>query len=129
MDNTKAVDTVIELKKEVKKMFVGVDAIQNTRGMLDLIDAVQRLGVAFHFETEIEAILQKLHNNIVLDDRRCVDQVNGIDGDLYTASLCFRLLRQQGYNIPCGKSIREKVSSIYNICLDGHISFKFLFCI
>ena len=124
MDNTKVDDTIMELKKEVKKMFVGVDAIQNTRGMLDLIDAVQRLGVSCHFEKEIEATLEKIHNNIILDEHW--DDYNN---DLYTVSLCFRLLRQQGYNIPCGKSIREKVSSIYNICLDGHISFKFLFCI
>ena len=106
MDNTKVDDTIMELKKEVKKMFVGVGAIQNTRDMLHLIDAVQRLGVAFHFETEIEAFLQKLHNNI-LDN-----QVNDIDGDLYTVALCFRLLRQQGHNIPSGKCVKKFLLSI-----------------
>ena len=107
LDNTKVVDTIIELKKEVKKL-VGVDAIQNTRDMLDLIDAVQRLGVAFHFETEIEAILQRLHNNII-DDICCDDEVNDIDGDLYSVALCFRLLRQQGYNVSSGKLYVKKV--------------------
>ena len=111
MDNTKVVDTIIALKKEVKKMFVGVDAIQNTRDVLDLIEAIQRLGVAFHFETEIEAILQKLHNNI-LDN-----QVNDIDGDLYSVALCFRLLRQQGHNIPCGKYVRKFLQSIMHVLI------------
>ncbi|XWS10164.1 hypothetical protein CRYUN_Cryun39dG0052000 [Craigia yunnanensis] len=50
---------------------------------LDLINTMQRLGVAYHFEKDIKDILAKL-----------VD-VN-IASDLYTVALQFRLLRQNG---------------------------------
>ena len=64
---------------------------------LNLIDVLQRLGVSYHFENEIEKILQQLHRTLLDHD----DQEN--DDDLYTVALQFRLLRQQGYYISCGK--------------------------
>lgn len=64
---------------------------------LNLIDALQRLGVSYHFENEIEETLQQLHMTLHDSD----DQEN--DDDLYIVALQFRLLRQQGYYISCGK--------------------------
>ena len=64
---------------------------------LNLIDALQRLGVSYHFENEIEETLQQLHMTLHDSD----DQEN--DDDLYIVALQFRLLRQQGYNISSGK--------------------------
>ena len=97
MDDPRVVETIMELKNKVKKIF-DTDVVENSRKMLGLVDAIQRLGVAIHFEKEIEATLEKIHNNIILDEH-CDDYNNN---DLYTVSLCFRLLRQQGYNVSCG---------------------------
>ncbi|CAN1266175.1 Probable terpene synthase 3 [Linum perenne] len=53
---------------------------------LNLVDVIGRLGIGYHFEGEIERLLQQVY----------VDQ----DGhDLLTISLRFRLLRQYGYNV------------------------------
>jgi hypothetical protein len=64
----------------------------NSSQKLDLIDAIQRLGVAYHFETEIEEALQHIYNN----------RIDMEDDDLYNTALGFRLLRQHGYNVSCG---------------------------
>ncbi|XVF04023.1 hypothetical protein REPUB_Repub05bG0044900 [Reevesia pubescens] len=75
-----------ELKEEVKKMLVAPMANPNQK--LPLIDAVQRLGVFYHFEKEIEDALETIyHDN------------NDVDNDLYTTSLRFRLLREHGFNV------------------------------
>lgn len=63
---------------------------------LELIDAIQRLGVSYHFETEIDHLLDQiyqLHQHINFRDD---------NDDLYFISLEFRLLRQQGYRISSG---------------------------
>ncbi|XP_050220086.1 alpha-copaene synthase-like isoform X2 [Mercurialis annua] len=73
------------LKLEVRRM------IRNTksepRNILSLIDAVQRLGVNYHFKSEINEALQK-----VFDDD---DEIE----DLYSVALRFRLLRQHGIKV------------------------------
>ncbi|MCE3215658.1 hypothetical protein HAX54_003130 [Datura stramonium] len=59
---------------------------------LNLIDFIERLGIAYHFEKEIDEILDKIYNensNFEGDDYN----------DLSTSALQFRLLRQHGYNI------------------------------
>lgn len=66
---------------------------------LDLIDSVQRLGVSYHFEREIDEILQQIQ--AIHSD--CCDQDH--NDNLYSISLRFRLLRQHGYRISCGMSI------------------------
>lgn len=77
------------LKQEVRRMITS--AADEISHKLHLIDAVQRLGVAYQFEKEIEDELQKLANDL------------GSDSDnLYTVSLRFRLLRQQRVKISCG---------------------------
>nr|XP_029118060.1 alpha-humulene synthase isoform X2 [Elaeis guineensis] len=63
---------------------------------MELIDALQRLGVAYHFEKEIDKILRQI----------CNAQMEG--DDLHTVALRFRLLRQHGYNIPANVFIKFK---------------------
>nr|QTW43987.1 (+)-borneol diphosphate synthase [Cinnamomum burmanni] len=76
------------LKDQVRRM------LQNASDPLvemNLIDSIQRLGVAYHFETEIEEKLERWNNE-------WVDGLN--DGeDLHAVALQFRLLRQHGYNV------------------------------
>ena len=65
--------------------------------LLNFIDVVQRLGVAYHFEGEIEEALQQIYGSF--------HDGSDMDGDLYNIALRFRPLRQQGYNISCGKRL------------------------
>ncbi|XP_058104887.1 sesquiterpene synthase TPS2-like [Magnolia sinica] len=74
-----------KLKEEVKKILSDVN---NTVQKLNLIDAIQRLGVAYHFETDIEKELHRIY-----------DDYNGNGDNLHAVALQFRLLRQQGYNV------------------------------
>lgn len=63
--------------------------------LLNFIDAVQRLGLGYHFEREIEEALRHVYDSF---------QDGGeIYEDLYDSALLFRLVRQQGYKISCGK--------------------------
>ncbi|KAK7825781.1 sesquiterpene synthase, partial [Quercus suber] len=59
---------------------------------LGLIDALQRLGVAYHFEREIQEALEHIYT--AFNDKNDVD-------DLYKVSLSFQLLRQEGFKISC----------------------------
>ncbi|PHT99597.1 5-epiaristolochene synthase [Capsicum chinense] len=60
---------------------------------LNLIDVIERLGIAYHFEKEIDEILDWIYN-----------ENSNFEGDVYNDDLCtcalqFRLLRQHGYKI------------------------------
>ncbi|KAL9408024.1 hypothetical protein AB3S75_046550 [Citrus x aurantiifolia] len=80
------------LKQEVRSMITAT--ADKPAQKLQLIDAVQRLGVAYHFEQEIEDALENIYHNSF---------DNNDDVDLHTVSLRFRLLRQQGFKVSCGK--------------------------
>ncbi|KAK7257286.1 hypothetical protein RIF29_31149 [Crotalaria pallida] len=81
-----------KLKEEVRKMLVS--PIENSFSLkLNFIDSVQRLGVSYHFESEIDEALYQIYdistnNNIIMHDH-----------NLHHLALLFRLLRQQGYCI------------------------------
>ncbi|KAK8542701.1 hypothetical protein V6N12_015286 [Hibiscus sabdariffa] len=79
-----------ELKEQVGKMIV--EPIGDLNQKLSLIDAVQRLGVSYHFEKEIEDELQKIYHYM---------KTNDVETDLYTTALRFRLLREHGYRVSC----------------------------
>nr|CAN68620.1 hypothetical protein VITISV_013313 [Vitis vinifera] len=80
---------VQQLKEEVRKMLMAAD--DDSAQKLLLIDAIQRLGVAYHFESEIDEVLKHMFDGSVVS----------AEEDVYTASLRFRLLRQQGYHVSC----------------------------
>ncbi|KAH9651336.1 alpha-humulene/(-)-(E)-beta-caryophyllene synthase [Citrus sinensis] len=74
------------LKQEVRRMIT--TTANKLAQKLHMIDAAQRLGVAYHFEKEIEDELGKVSHDLDSDD-------------LYVVSLRFRLFRQQGVKISC----------------------------
>ncbi|KAH0711521.1 hypothetical protein KY289_007480 [Solanum tuberosum] len=79
------------LKEETRSMLLAING-RKLAETLNLIDVVQRLGIAYHFEKEIDEILDRIYNenaNFEGDDY----------SDLSTFALQFRLLRQHGYNI------------------------------
>ncbi|KAF4356560.1 hypothetical protein F8388_006304 [Cannabis sativa] len=57
---------------------------------LELIDVMQRLGISYHFENEINDILKDIYNN---------NNVCNTNKNVYANSLEFRLLRQHGYPV------------------------------
>ncbi|KAL6987024.1 (-)-germacrene D synthase [Sarracenia purpurea var. burkii] len=77
------------LKEKVRKMLEVVATKPSDK--LNLIDSIQRLGISYHFETEIETALLHLFET---RDYHSND-------DLYTTALSFRLLRQQGHFVSC----------------------------
>ena len=85
---------VEDLKEKVRRRLI--TAAGNPAQQLNYIDAIQRLGVAYHFEREIEEALKHIYDNYY--------DVEHKDDDLYNVSLQFRLLRQQGFNLSCGKA-------------------------
>uniref|UniRef100_A0A2N9FG29 Terpene synthase N-terminal domain-containing protein n=1 Tax=Fagus sylvatica TaxID=28930 RepID=A0A2N9FG29_FAGSY len=83
---------VEELKEEVRKELLASAAHHSQH--LSLIDALQRLGVAYHFEREIEEALKHIYATYI--DHNDIE-----DDNLNNVSLRFRLLRQQGFNVSC----------------------------
>ncbi|KAI3691298.1 hypothetical protein L2E82_49603 [Cichorium intybus] len=85
-----------ELTEEVRKELVltGSNGQMQHVKMIQLIDAIQRLGVAYHFEEEIEDTLKHIY---VTYGDHWID-----DSNLESTSVWFRLLRQQGFNVSSG---------------------------
>ncbi|KAK0601352.1 hypothetical protein LWI29_023441 [Acer saccharum] len=103
---------LLELKEEIKRMLMVVDVNKKPLQKLDLIVAVQRLGTSYHFETEIDEILETIHKDRhvsgLIDD-------NNVNDHLHSISLQFRLLRQHGHKISC---------DVFNKFKDSNGNFK-----
>ncbi|KAL6124866.1 hypothetical protein ACLB2K_077374 [Fragaria x ananassa] len=80
---------VHDLKEELKRMILA--PAERPSQKLHFINNIQRLGVSYHFQNEIDKILEQVHREEDDDD----------DADLCTTALKFRLLRQEGYNASC----------------------------
>ncbi|KAF3445211.1 hypothetical protein FNV43_RR14905 [Rhamnella rubrinervis] len=87
-------EQVEELKEEVKTMLL-MDSHSKPWQKLELIDSIQRLGVSYHFQSEIDQVLENMNSNYSLG------VVDKEDDCLYVVALWFRLLRQHGYRISC----------------------------
>ncbi|KAF2290774.1 hypothetical protein GH714_015389 [Hevea brasiliensis] len=90
------------LKEEVRRMLTSATDHKASE-KLKLLDAIQRLGISYHFEGEIEEALKKIYQDF--ED----------DGNLCTVALRFRLLRQQGYHVS---------SDVFSKFKDGEGNFK-----
>ncbi|XP_057766248.1 gamma-cadinene synthase-like isoform X2 [Salvia miltiorrhiza] len=109
------------LKKEIRSMLM---AAKSTKLMV-LIDQIERLGLSYHFEIEIEEKLKQVYD--AADD--C---------DLFTTALRFRLLRQHQYHVSCtvfdkfvekdckwiGDRLRSDVEGILSLYEAAHVRIR-----
>nr|QIQ56003.1 putative terpene synthase 21 [Eremophila drummondii] len=87
---------LLRQKEEVRRLLTTTS--DNSLLKLELINAIQRLGVCYHFEKEIEVSLQRIHEGRNYMECNKNDEGN-VDDELHVVALRFRLLRQQGYNL------------------------------
>ncbi|THF99378.1 hypothetical protein TEA_019104 [Camellia sinensis var. sinensis] len=92
---------IVVLKEQVRSMVVagGCKAAEQ----MNLISVLERLGVSYHFEKEIEEQLGQLFAKF--EDNE--------DFDLFTIALHFRIFRQHGYKMSCDSNgqFKETVSN------------------
>ncbi|XP_047977602.1 (-)-germacrene D synthase-like [Salvia hispanica] len=79
-------------KVEVKKLLAQTP--DDSALKMELINAIQRLGVAYHFSEEIDDSLSKIHQNYDTQSSKDKDNIGVL-------ALRFRLLRQHGYRVSC----------------------------
>nr|POE87210.1 putative terpene synthase 9 [Quercus suber] len=80
------------LKEDVKTLLTSP---KDSSVLLKLIDSMQRLGVAYHFEKEIKDVIGIQNPNVT--------------SDLYTTALQFRILREHGF--PISSDVFKKFKS------------------
>ncbi|KAG5574791.1 hypothetical protein H5410_054925 [Solanum commersonii] len=95
------------LKEETRSMLLAITGRKLVE-KLNFINVIERLGIAYHYEKEIDDILYQIY-----------DENSKFEGDEYNdlciCALQFRLLRQHGYNISL---------KIFNKFQDGNGKFK-----
>ncbi|KAI3707566.1 hypothetical protein L6452_26192 [Arctium lappa] len=70
---------------------------------LIMVDALQRLAIDYHFEDEIDLILRRRY--VQVNNTNLFEQQN-----LYHVSLCFRILRQNGFHVSADAFMKFKGS-------------------
>jgi (-)-germacrene D synthase len=94
-------------KEAVRQRILDAASSDSLIRKLELVDTLQRIGVGYHYEQEIDELLRQVYN----DD---VDKDGGSDVDgLYVTSLRFYLLRKHGYNVPSGKIISSHAQQLH----------------
>jgi (-)-germacrene D synthase len=79
------------LKYNVRKMLVSKS--EKPLEKIHLIDSICRLGLSYHFEHEIEQVLQHIHNNYVENGELTIED------NICSLAVLFRLLRQHGFHV------------------------------
>ncbi|XP_054814459.1 (-)-germacrene D synthase-like [Prosopis cineraria] len=79
------------LKEEVRKILAST--MDKLLKKAEVVDSIQRLGLSYHFEPEIDQVLKQLHNDYVENN-----EITHIE-DLHSLALLFNLLRQHGYPV------------------------------
>nr|AMT81307.1 myrcene synthase [Lilium sp. BT-2016] len=80
-------DRIDKLKEDVRRL---IEEEKELIQQLELVDSLEQLGVAYHFEEEIEKVLEILHDSME-------ETKMEIRHDIYATSLLFRLLREHGF--------------------------------
>ena len=83
------------LKEKVRKM-LGAET-RSRLEQLELIEDLQKLGISYHFEVEINNILMEFHHQ----NGRSIRKYDK-EEDLHATSLEIRLLRQHGFHVSEG---------------------------
>jgi len=79
-------------KEEVWKIFQS--SSNDISQKLNFIDSLQRLGISYHFEREIDEALEQIHSTFTNNK-----EITTKEGSLHFLALAFRLLRQKGHRI------------------------------
>jgi len=82
-------------KEDVRKIFQS--SINNISQQLNFIDSLQRLGISYHFEHEIDEELEQIKNSFN-NNKEITTKEHG----LHFLALAFRLLRHKGHRISSG---------------------------
>ncbi|KAK4482417.1 hypothetical protein RD792_009572 [Penstemon davidsonii] len=110
----KYAEAIQVLKEETRRLILAKE--NTTPQTLMLIDTLERLGVAYHFEQEIHEKIQQIF-------KFNLNSIGDSTGyDLFTTALQFRLLRQHRHYVPCGvfdKFKNEKNEFNENISSDA----------
>ena len=83
------------LKQDVRKRLTST--MEKPIDKVELIDSIQRLGLSYHFEPEIDELLQQIHKTYVQNNQILITHTD-LQG-LHSLALLFKLLRQEGYPI------------------------------
>lgn len=105
---------IVTLKDEVRNMLLSKTEMPLAK--LTLIDSICRLGVSYHFENEIDEVLQHIHKS-------CVENGEIILKDsLYSLAVLFRVLRQQGFYV--SPSIYPSMTQTYLVYISLFLNKK-----
>ncbi|CAE5959668.1 unnamed protein product [Arabidopsis arenosa] len=83
------------LKPKVRDMLMSSKGTESSKKKILFIYLLVSLGLAYHFEDEIEESLN--------DGLREIEEMMAGEGDLYTVSIIFWVFRTYGHNISSGK--------------------------
>ncbi|KAK9041652.1 hypothetical protein V6N11_016742 [Hibiscus sabdariffa] len=93
---------------------IKVDVDDELLHKLRLIDTIKRLGVSYHFETEIEEALHYVYDQLHCHDHQTLE----------ATSLRFRLLRESGFPVPSGESSILLMTKTFNKFKDDEGNFN-----
>ncbi|KAG2684191.1 hypothetical protein I3760_10G065500 [Carya illinoinensis] len=119
-----------KLIEDVRSVIFGKSVALDSLAKLGLIDSLEKLGLAIHFEVEIKEVLA----TIAISMKQKNGNLNGED-DLYGTALCFKLLRQHGYDVSQGiirvqrgafirKNKHENIKGILELLEASHLALE-----